>query len=139
VKDIPEDFYNKYFVLLDSSLINDDEKLFKVFKNLKFIYDDDSQKDIDEIFRILKTMVELLGRPFREDHFDFGNDDYFKEIYEFGEESAKAKSLKLSKKPRGARDGLYLNRTYFGLYSILNQLKADIDTKSFWHENTFEL
>jgi len=139
VKDVPEDFYNKYFVLLDSSLLDDDEKLLKVFTNLKFIYEDDSQEDIDEIFGILKTMVELLGRPFRADHFDFGNDDYFREIYEFGEESSKAKSLKYSKKPRGARDGLYLNRTYFGLYSILNQLKASIDTKSFWHENTFEL
>ena len=139
VKDVPDDFYNKYFVLLDSSLLEDDDKLMKVFINLKFIYEDDSQQDVDEIFNILKTMVELLGRPFRVDEFDFGNDDYFKEIYEFGEESSRAKSLKFSKKPRGARDGLYLNRTYFGLYSILNQLNAKVSTKSFWHENDFSL
>ena len=139
VKDIPDDFYNKYFVLLDKTILDDDERLMNVFTRLNFIYPDDTQRDKDEIFNILKTMVELLGRPFRRDTFDFGDDGYFMEIYEFGEESSKAKSLKDSKKPRGARDGLYLNRTYFGLYSILNQLKVNIETKSFWHENTFEI
>ncbi|UZR93876.1 ABC1 kinase family protein [Chondrinema litorale] len=139
VKEIPDEFYNKYFVLLGKDITEDDERLMKIFKGLNFIYEDDSQKDQEEIFTILKTMVELLGRPFRRDTFNFGDDSYFREIYEFGEASAKAKVLKESKKPRGARDGLYLNRTYFGLYSILNQLKANIDTKSYWQENSFQI
>jgi len=33
-----------------------------------------------------------------------------------------------SERARGARDGLYINRTYFGLYNILNELKAKVKT-----------
>jgi hypothetical protein len=36
--------------------------------------------------------------------------------------------LRESKKPRGQRDAIYLNRTYFGLYNILHDLKAKIKT-----------
>jgi hypothetical protein len=41
------------------------------------------------------------------------------------------KELRDSKKARGIKHALYINRTYFGLYSILNELGANIDTQSF--------
>ena len=36
--------------------------------------------------------------------------------------------LKTSKVARGSQHGLYVNRTYFGLYSILNELRAKVVT-----------
>jgi hypothetical protein len=67
---------------------------------------------------------------FRNDTFDFGKDAYFEGIYAFSEEHSSMKELKESKVARGSKDGLYINRTYFGLYSLLNQLKANINTHS---------
>jgi len=36
--------------------------------------------------------------------------------------------LKKSKEGRGSQHALYINRTYFGLYSILNVLGAKVKT-----------
>jgi hypothetical protein len=38
------------------------------------------------------------------------------------------KELRQSKKARGVKDALYINRTYFGLYNILHDLKATVKT-----------
>jgi hypothetical protein len=32
---------------------------------------------------------------------------------------------------RGSKHFLYMNRTFFGLYSLLYDLKADVDTKAY--------
>ncbi|MDW7692948.1 AarF/ABC1/UbiB kinase family protein [Flammeovirgaceae bacterium SG7u.111] len=140
VKVIPKEYYEKYFILLDKNLMEEDERLMKNLKSLTFIYESDTAEEQRELFGIFKTMISLLGRPFYSPTFDFGNDDYFQEIYDFGEQTSNVKVLKNSKKPRGAKDGLYINRTYFGLYSILNELKANISTRSTWKlENFTEL
>ena len=74
-------------------------------------------------------VVELLGRPFRSSRFDFSDRSYFETLYKFGEELSNMKELRESKKARGVRDAIYINRTYFGLYSILHDLKATVDTR----------
>ncbi len=136
VKVIPEEYYEPYFELLDSRILQHEERLEPVFYKLGFLFEDDSPADKEELKQAFKTMIELLGRPFNSESFDFGNDAYFQEIYDFGEKSSQIKPLKESKKPRGSRHGLYINRTYFGLYSILNQLKAQINTHSTWFDRS---
>ncbi|MEH0154817.1 AarF/ABC1/UbiB kinase family protein [Limibacter armeniacum] len=130
VKVLPEDFYQQYFVLMDPTLREDRQKMLETFYTLRFIHPDDSDEDKQLLEDTFKQMIQLLGRPFHKDSFDFGQDEYFEEIFAFGEKSSRIKPLKEAKKPRGVKHGLYLNRTYFGLYSILNQLKANICTKS---------
>ncbi len=134
VKVIPEEYYEPYFELLDSRILQHEERLEPVFYQLGFLFKDDTPEDKVELKKAFKTMIELLGRPFNSEKFDFGDESYFQEIFAFGEESSKIKALKDSKKPRGSRHGLYINRTYFGLYSILNQLKAEIKTHSTWFD-----
>lgn len=134
VKVIPDEYYGPYFELLDRRILEQEEKLESVFYKLGFLFEDDTPEDKVELKLAFKTMIELLGRPFNSELFDFGNESYFQEIYDFGEASSKIPALKESKKPRGSRHGLYINRTYFGLYSILNQLKANIKTHSTWFE-----
>jgi predicted unusual protein kinase regulating ubiquinone biosynthesis (AarF/ABC1/UbiB family) len=134
VKVISEEFYNNYFRLMDKDLLTNEAKMMLSFKKLNFIHPEDSPEDVIVLKQIFATMVSLLSRPFHAGQFDFGNEDYFKEIYEFGEKSGNLKQMKQSKKPRGERNALYINRTYFGLYSILNQLKANINTPSGWYD-----
>ena len=128
VKEIPEDFYQLYFQMLDKSILKEEKKLMKLLYQLGFLYPDDKSAEKELFFTVFKEMTSLLVRPFYTDTFDFGNDSYFNEIYAFSEKTSKMKELKNNKRPRGAKDSLYLNRTYFGLYSILNRLRANITT-----------
>jgi hypothetical protein len=76
-------------------------------------------------------LVELLGRPFRTPRFDFAEKTYFESLYKFGEEIGNMKAFRESKKARGVKDALYINRTYYGLYNLLHELKAEVDTTSY--------
>lgn len=128
VKVIPEDFYNVYFRLLDEDILSNNKKRDEIFTKLRFIYPEDSVKDKAFFTELFSRMVELLARPFRSETFDFADNNYFDTLYAFGEELTNMKELRTSSRPRGASDAVYINRTYFGLYTLLHDLKATIKT-----------
>lgn len=128
VKVIPPDFYDIYFQLLDKDFLSNKKKMDKAFAELRFIYPDDTAKDKAFFQDIFSRLVELLSRPFQHEVFDFSDQAYFSELYKFGEELTNMKELRHSKKARGVRDAVYINRTYFGLYTLLHDLKAKVKT-----------
>lgn len=130
VKVIPSDFYSEYFQLLEKDILNNQAKLEKAFYALRFIYEDDSAKDKRFFSEIFTELVELLGRPFRTREFDFDDKAYFEAVYLFGERLSTMKELRESKKARGVKHAIYINRTYFGLYNLLHDLKAKVNTSS---------
>lgn len=129
VKEIPESFYKRYFRLLNSEIYEGDEYL-KLFKELDMILDDDNEEQQEFFAKTFKRSILLLARPFHNDEFDFGDQEYFDEIYEYGEEATKSAQLQKAKAARGPSHSLYLNRTYFGLYNILHKLEAKVKTSS---------
>jgi len=129
VKVIPEDFYRVYFKLLDRTLLRDSAKREELFYQLRFIYADDTAKDKAFFMEIFGKLVELLSRPFEDEYFDFADKAYFDTLYKFGEELTAMKELRESKKARGVKDAVYINRTYFGLYTILHDLGAKVKVK----------
>ena len=131
VKVIPNDFYKVYFQLLHKDFLDDKARQAKVFKALRFIYDDDTAEDKKFFEKVFLQLVELLGRPFRTPEFDFSDKTYFNSLYKFGEEIGSMKAFRESKKARGVKDALYINRTYYGLYNLLHELKANVDTTSY--------
>ncbi|GAB2531838.1 ABC1 kinase family protein [Rufibacter soli] len=128
VKVIPEDFYQGYFSLIRKDALGNEAEMTKIFFDLDFISDQDSPAEQAYFKGIFQEMIALLGKPFHAPTFDFGNDAYFKQIYDLGDRLARDKIVKNSRQARGSRHGLFVNRTYFGLYSLLNQLKANINT-----------
>jgi len=128
VKVIPENFHNIYFRLLDADILTDKKKRDYVFEQLHFIYPSDTEKEKEFFMGIFTKLVELLSRPFRTESFDFSNDGYFQELFSFGESLANMKELRESKKARGVGEAIYINRTYFGLYTILHDLGATVKT-----------
>lgn len=130
VKEIPKVFYENYFELMKKDNLSDKEMRRKVFNNMKFIYDEDTEIDKENLDSFFTNMISILSQPFQESSFDFGKKEYFDSISELADDKGNQKLLRNSKKPRGLRDGLYINRTYFGLYSILHELKAHINTSS---------
>jgi predicted unusual protein kinase regulating ubiquinone biosynthesis (AarF/ABC1/UbiB family) len=131
VKVIPNEFYKVYFQLLDKNILDDARRLDKVFHDLRFIYKDDTPDDKKFFKEVFTHLVELLGRPFRSARFDFSEKTYFESLYRFGEEIGNMKAFRESKKARGVKDALYINRTYYGLYNLLHELKAEVDTTSY--------
>lgn len=128
VKVIPDEFHKMYFRLMDRDLLANQKKREELFAYLGFIYPDDSPRDRAFFLELFTQLVALLARPFQQDEFDFADDRYFEMMYAFGEKLSNMKELRESKRPRGQREAIYLNRTYFGLYNILHDLKAKIVT-----------
>ncbi|MCK5210757.1 MAG: AarF/ABC1/UbiB kinase family protein [Cyclobacteriaceae bacterium] len=135
VKEIPLDFYNSYFRIHNYSFASDPVKFNQWLYDLSFINNEDSESEIKMFKGLFREMVDLLGKPFFNKEFDFGDNEFFEKIYNLGLRISKSKEVKNSNAARGSRDGLYINRTYFGLYHVLNSLRAMVCTKS----NTFTL
>ncbi|MBA9076748.1 ABC1 kinase family protein [Rufibacter quisquiliarum] len=133
VKVIPEDFYRGYFSLIKKESLLNEAELNQIFFDLDFISDRDTPAEQAYFKGVFKEMIALLGRPFHGETFDFAQDSYFQQIYTLGDRVAKDKMFRQSRQARGSRHGLFINRTYFGLYSLLNQLGAHISTtKPMW-------
>jgi hypothetical protein len=78
--------------------------------------------------RTLTQSLELVGRPFREASFDFGDPAYMKSLYALGDDLMQDADLRQQREPRGSAHFVYLNRTYVGLYSLLTDLGAVVQT-----------
>lgn len=128
VKEIPEDFYYNYFALLIPELLDEPGIISRIMKQQEIINSNDSVLVQEKITDAFMKMTRLLATPFKESTFDFGNNEYIDKIYALGEEVSKMEELKKSKEGRGSQHALYINRTYFGLYSILNVLQAKVNT-----------
>ncbi|WP_142686453.1 ABC1 kinase family protein [Chitinophaga polysaccharea] len=128
VKEIPEDFYENYFLLVDKEVLKDEKRRHQIYTNLEMIHPTDSPKEVEFFSGLFQHMIDLLTLPFTLDTFDFGNEAYFNEIYAYMDELYNMKEIRDSKVARGSRHSLYINRTYFGLYSILSDLKANVIT-----------
>jgi predicted unusual protein kinase regulating ubiquinone biosynthesis (AarF/ABC1/UbiB family) len=128
VKVIPEDFYKGYFSLIKKDLLIREDELNRIFYDLEFVSEKDSDTEKTYFINVFKEMISLLGKPFHADRFDFADDGYFQQIFSLGERVSNDSMFKKSKQARGSRHGLYINRTYFGLYTLLNQLQAHVST-----------
>jgi predicted unusual protein kinase regulating ubiquinone biosynthesis (AarF/ABC1/UbiB family) len=131
VKEIPDAFYQNYFALLQPSTLKDPVQLRKSLIAAQIIFSDDTPEDQAMYTNIAIEAMSMVLRPFHQGTFDFGDETYFDEIYAYGDRMGHDPALRESKVPRGDADGLYMNRTYFGLFSILNKLKAEVETTRF--------
>lgn len=129
VKVIPDNFYQKYFKLIRKDMLINEQELDDIFYDLQFINDKDSEQDKKLFKGIFKEMIGLLGKPFHHEEFDFADDSYFQQIFALSEKVSNMKEVRESRTARGPRDALYINRTYFGLYNLLNALQAKVITR----------
>lgn len=128
VKELPEDFYASYMELLNSGEENiQSEDFVQALEKLEMLNERDQNTDRDLILSTFQQMFELVGRPFFTDTFNFSDDNYFKEIFEQGDRLSRDPKLR-GLSARGSRHFIYFNRTYFGLYQLLNKIGAKVKT-----------
>ena len=128
IKEVPEDFYYPFFSLTSTNLFGNREETIKAFRQLDMVHPDDTPAQIEFYYSMYKQMISLFAKPYINDHFDFSQTTFFEELYGFGEKVAKMPEFKQA---RGVKHFIYVNRTNFGLYNILHELKAQVRTDTF--------
>lgn len=128
VKEIPDEFFDHYFQLLSPDVKNDEENLLRIYTSLELFRPEDTPKEKEKLMAVYGEMVSTLGLPFHTPSFDFANEDYFKTIFSLGENITSDKEIRKMNNARGSKHGIYVMRTFFGLYNLLHQLKANVTT-----------
>jgi predicted unusual protein kinase regulating ubiquinone biosynthesis (AarF/ABC1/UbiB family) len=126
MKVIPNDFYIPYFELIDKKVLNN-PKLFKekLFE-LEILRSDDSNAEVDYFTTMFFDLMYLFTLPFQEETFDFSDPKFFGDIAKLGERFAKDTNIRKMNGNRGSKHFIYMNRTFFGLYNLMFDLKSTI-------------
>ncbi len=126
MKQIPEEFYVPYFELINKNVITD-QKLFneKLFE-LEILRPDDIQAEIEYFTEMFHDLLSRFTKPFQNETFDFSDEKFFNAIAELGKRFSEDTNLKKMNGNRGSKHFIYMNRTFFGLYNLMFDLKAKI-------------
>ncbi len=131
MKAIPNDFYVPYFELINKQVIDDKELFNKKLFELEILREDDSAEEIVYFTEMFYDLLSLFTQPFQEEEFDFSNESFFENIGKLGERFSKDTNLKKMNGNRGSKHFIYMNRTFFGLYNLMFDLKAKIKVNNF--------
>lgn len=131
IKHVPLEFYVPYFELAKPEVIGNPKLFNEKLYELEILRLDDSKEEIIYFTKLFYDLLSLFTKPFHGDFFDFSDDDFFGQIAAMGEDFAKDTQLRKMNGNRGSKHFLYINRTFFGLYNLLHDLKARVNTKTF--------
>ena len=124
VKTIPEEFYVPYFDLAQSENLENPAFFKSKLYELEILRSDDSEQEIEFFTGMFHELLGLFTKPFQGDTFDFSDASFFGKLSELGEQYSKNTELRNMNGNRGSRHFIYVNRTFFGLYNLLHDLKA---------------
>jgi predicted unusual protein kinase regulating ubiquinone biosynthesis (AarF/ABC1/UbiB family) len=124
MKSIPDDFYIPYFELAKKEHIDDPVYFEQKLYELEILREDDSAQEIVFFKNLFHEMLSLFTQPFHQDEFDFSDPEFFDQIASLGSKYAKSSELKEMNGNRGSKHFIYINRTFFGLYNLMFDLKA---------------
>lgn len=132
MKSIPSEFYIPYFELAKKENINNPEYFEKTLFQLEILREDDSPKEKEFFKKLFYEMLSLFTQPFQSETFDFSDGVFFGKIADLGAKYAKSTELKDMNGNRGSKHFIYINRTFFGLYNLMHDLKAkDININNY--------
>lgn len=132
LKEIPNDFYTPYFELINPENINNKQRFLEILKQLEVIIPKDSPQEIEFLSKLFKELLSVFTRPFQSKTFDFSDESFYQEILTLGEKLTKDKELRSQNGGRGSKHFIYMNRTFFGLYNLMFDLKSSsVDTQNY--------
>lgn len=131
IKKVPNDFYVPYFELSNPEVIENAVLFKEKMYELEILRKDDSPKEIDYFTNLFYRLLSLFTKPFHGEAFDFSDEVFFTEMADLGEEFTKDTQLRKMNGNRGSQHFIYINRTFFGLYNLLHDLKARVVTQNY--------
>lgn len=126
IKEIPEEFYTPYFELANETAINDLDFFAHKITELEILRSDDSPEARKYIINLFHDMLSVFTYPFHGETFDFSNEAFWGRIAGMSDRLANDEYLRKLNGNRGSRHFLYINRTFFGLYNLMHDLKAEV-------------
>ncbi|QMU65963.1 MAG: AarF/ABC1/UbiB kinase family protein [Flavobacteriaceae bacterium] len=124
MKAIPNHFYTPYFELASKDNLTDTEFFTKKLYELEILRADDSPEEISFFTEMFHELLSLFTQPFNTAVFDFSDATFFNKIADLGERYGKNTELRKMNGNRGSKHFIYMNRTFFGLYNLMFDLKA---------------
>mgnify|MGYP000182347709 CR=1 FL=1 len=124
MKTIPMYFYTPYFELAKPDNINNKDYFVNKLYELEILREEDSKQELVFFTDMFHEMLSLFTQPFHQNTFDFSDANFFGKIAELGERYSKNSDLKKMNGNRGSKHFIYINRTFFGLYNLMFDLKA---------------
>jgi len=131
MKVIPDTFYEPYFELAVPKNINNAEIFKRNMFALEILKEDDTPSETEFFSKLFNEMLSLFTQPFHNETFDFGDDEFFDRMATLSETYSKDTELRKMNGNRGSKHFLYINRTFFGLYNLIHDLKADIKVNNY--------
>lgn len=131
MKQIPDDFYVPYFELINKNVITDETLFNQKLFELEILRPDDSASEIAYFTEMFHDLLSLFTQPFQKETFDFSDETFFDNIAKLGERFTNDTNLKKMNGNRGSKHFIYMNRTFFGLYNLMFDLKAKIVVENY--------
>lgn len=136
MKKIPDSFYIPYFELARKESLEDEVFFKQKLYELEILRADDSPKDAAFFTALFKELLTVFTQPLQQEWFDFSNPKFMDEVAALSEKFANDKILRKMNGNRGSKHFIYVNRTFFGLYSLLSDLKANVKINDYEQYHT---
>ncbi len=124
IKEVPNDFYVPYFELAKKENLNNPEFFQSKLYELEILRKEDTKEEVEFFTKMFHELLSLFARPFHVEEFDFSDEEFFGQIADLGERYSKNTELRNMNGNRGSKHFIYINRTFFGLYNLMHDLKA---------------
>ncbi len=131
IKHVPQDFYIPYFDLAEPSNINAPNIFKQKLYELEILREDDDAETVKFFSALFHEMLSLFTQPMHQEEFDFRDSTFFDQIAVLSEKYSKDTEIRKMNGNRGSKHFLYINRTFFGLYNLMHDLKAQIKVNNF--------
>ena len=126
IKAIPDSFYIPYFELAIPENINNPEMFTEKLYELEILTPTDTSEEIAFFSTLFHEMLSLFTQPMHNETFDFSDETFFSKVADLSEKYSKDTQLRKMNGNRGSKHFLYINRTFFGLYNLMNDLGAKV-------------
>ena len=134
MKVIPEAFYTPYFELADKSVIDNSIRFSEKLYELEILTSKDTEEEITFFTAMFHELLSVFTLPFQKEVFDFSDPEFFGKIGDLAERYSQNTELRKFNSNRGSKHFIYTNRTFFGLYNLMFDLKAnEVKINQFQH------
>lgn len=126
IKRVPQEFYDPYFELAKPENINNPIIFKEKMMDLEILRKEDTPEELAFFSELFHEMLSLFTQPFHNETFDFSDPVFFGRIAALSEKYSKDTEIRKMNGNRGSKHFLYINRTFFGLYNLMNDLGAKV-------------
>jgi len=131
MKQIPQSFYKPYFEVSSPEVLNNPDLFTKKLYELEILKPTDSPTEIKFFTQMFHELLTVFTKPIHKETFDFSDPAFSNEIAVLSDKFANDKVLRKMNGNRGSKHFIYVNRTFFGLYNLMFDLKATIRINDF--------